>query len=391
MFSLTAFLDVEDEHKSLLYRNYFAFFCSGMMCTVLGALLPSIREEYGISYSFAGFLGSTQQIGTLLAVLFAGFLPYAIGRKRSSCILGSGTYIGMFLLCLTGNPLALVFAYTFMGMGRGTLSNITNVVVGQYAGNKGGGLNMLHAVFAVGASISPIIAMLSGSSGWRIPLYIIGGLSLIAMILLGTSSMDSGREKKEKGESVIPKTMDFWTAAIILFFYMCAESCLMNWLVTFVLDTGVLTGVYAILVQSLLWIMILVGRVSCAWLSTRFSRPKLIALMGTLMTLFFILLINTTKEWLIIVAVLGEGLAMSGIYPTTLATMPSKYNRSTMATGICIAAANAGGIIMPAIVGMIADSTGDFRSGFAAIGVALALMLVVMFMKVSAERKTRKD
>ena len=47
MFSLNRFLDVKKEDQSLLYFTYYAFLCSGMMTTVLGAILPSLSEEYG--------------------------------------------------------------------------------------------------------------------------------------------------------------------------------------------------------------------------------------------------------------------------------------------------------------------------------------------------------
>ena len=105
MFSLGSFLDVRKEDRPLLYYTYYAFLVSGMMSTVLGAILPSLSAEYGLSYSVQGSLLSFHQIGNLAAVYLAGFLPYAIGRKRSTLLGASGIILGLVFMTLYGNPL----------------------------------------------------------------------------------------------------------------------------------------------------------------------------------------------------------------------------------------------------------------------------------------------
>ena len=155
MASLNSFLGVKRENAPLLYYTYYAFLVSGMTSTVLGAVLPSLSAEYSLSYSVQGTMLSFHQIGNLFAVYLAGFLPYALGRKKSTVLGASGIILGLVLMTLYGNPFFLMFAFALTGIGRGTLSNMTNVVVGQNASNKAGGLNLLHACFAVGAFVSP--------------------------------------------------------------------------------------------------------------------------------------------------------------------------------------------------------------------------------------------
>ena len=74
MFSLGRFLDVRKEDRSLLGFTYYAFLVSGMMSTVLGAILPSLSSQYQLSYSVQGSLLSFHQIGNLLAVYGAAVL-----------------------------------------------------------------------------------------------------------------------------------------------------------------------------------------------------------------------------------------------------------------------------------------------------------------------------
>lgn len=389
MFSLTRFLDVGKESRGLLLRCYFCFLCSGMMCTLIGALLPAVRAEYGISYALAGVLTSAHQTGNILAVLAAGFLPYMIGRKRSSVAMGSGNFLGLLLLTATGGRLPLLAAYTLTGAGRGTMSNITNVVVGQRAGNKAGALNLLHAVFAVGATISPFIAIAAGDSLWRLPCWVVAFFCLLSLVLLWASPLEDTKEARPAEGSLLPRTADFWRVTLILFCYISAESCLMNWLVTFVKDTGIIKGIFALSVQSLMWIMIMSGRLLCAWLSSRVDRNVLVLVLASVAAGFFILLTHTQSKVLTIVSVLGVGLSMGGIYPTTLSTMPERYARSTSATGICMSVACVGGVVMPLLVGLAADRTGDIRSGFVLVLGAFALLLGVIVWKIAAERKGR--
>ena len=151
-----SFLGVRKEDAGLLVRIYFLFFVSGMMSTVLGVILPFLGDEHGLSQTVRGALLSAHQIGNLAALFISGILPYAIGRKQNTVLLGSGIVIGLALITLTGNPLILFCAFALTGIGRGTMSNITNVVVGETMENKGAGLNLLHATFAVGAFIAVI-------------------------------------------------------------------------------------------------------------------------------------------------------------------------------------------------------------------------------------------
>ncbi len=160
MNSLASLLKVKRDDVPLMYTIYFAFFTSGMMSTLIGALLPFMKTEYNMSYVLSGAVISAHQIGNFCALLIAGYLPYLIGRKRSTITLSLGIVIGFLLMTLTSNPVLLLVAFAFTGIGRGTMSNITNVVMSEIAENKTASLNLLHASFAVGAFLAPFLAIL---------------------------------------------------------------------------------------------------------------------------------------------------------------------------------------------------------------------------------------
>ncbi|MDD4012391.1 MAG: MFS transporter, partial [Sphaerochaetaceae bacterium] len=87
-----------------------------------------------------------------------------------------------------------------------------------------------------------------------------------------------------------------------------------------------------------------------------------------------------------IISVLLFGLFLSGTYPTTLATMPTAFNSSTVATGTCIALASLGAIIMPSIIGAIAQASG-LVGAIGVICIALGAMLSLMTAKAIIEKR----
>lgn len=389
MVSMKKFLGVDDDYSALLYRTYFAFFCSGMMSNVLGCVLPSLREAYGFDYAFQGTLSSVNQIGNLAAVWLSGFLPFAVGRKNSTLIMGSGIVIGLLMMALFGNPFVLILSFILIGVGRGTMSNITNVVVGQYTENKTAGLNLLHATFAVGAVISPSIVASLGPARWRIPLLVISGAMAVSLLLLGLSNLDNKRGAKSKDESKIPTAFSFWLNTFIMFFYLCCEASLMNWLVTYFKDSGIFSEGLSNMMAAVLWSTILLGRLICATLANKVNKSLLILTLGLMLTGFFSLMVFSSNPVVIFISTLGTGLSMSGIYPTTLGTQEKRFNTSTVATGTCIAVATLGSIIMPIIIGNVAKVYG-IKIGMSTILIALICLVILMIVKVFYSFRSEK-
>ena len=111
MSSIAKILRVKKEDVPLMYTVYFAFFVSGMMNTLIGAILPFMKAEYNMSYVLSGAVISAHQIGNFFALLISGFLPFLIGRKKSTLTLSLGFVIGFLLMTLTGNPFFLLLAF----------------------------------------------------------------------------------------------------------------------------------------------------------------------------------------------------------------------------------------------------------------------------------------
>ncbi len=393
MPSLAKMLKVKQNDVPLMYMIYFAFLTSGIMSTLIGALLPFMKEEYKMSYVLSGAVISAHQIGNFFALLIAGYLPYIIGRKWSTFSLSLGIVIGFTLMTLTSNPLVLLIAFAFTGIGRGTMSNISNVVTSQIAENKAAALNILHAAFAIGAFLAPFIALLVTSAmhlSWKVSAWILVTIELVVLFFLRRSSLSGKPKKKEVDEGRdFVKSGRFWLNTFIMFFYLCSEASVIGWLVTYFTDTGKLSPALAQTTSSALWVFILIGRISCAKLSVKMNKNLLLIILSVLQFAFFSMMITVQSTVLIYISLFGFGLAMSGTYPTTLSTMESRFISSTVATGTCIATATLGAIIMPIIIGTVAQSVG-IAGGLATISISILIMFSLILAKAFLERKDGK-
>lgn len=380
-------------NQKLVYCFYYAFFINGLLATMMGSILPMMQEEYGISYGVSGMMLSAHSIGNFIASFIAGVLPIYLGRKRSIMVLSLFTCIGFAVMTLWGNPLILIACFFGIGIGRGSVSNISNVVVAEVSENKEKALNMLHSIFAIGAFIAPFIALAATAKdikGWKIGALTITVLCIGAQLAFFKSTLSNQPLKKKEVANKsygFLKNKKFLISVGILFFYLCAETTINGWLITYLKDTGVMSIGYAQIMASVLWILIMVGRISCAYISQKVNRRYILVVTAIGKAVCFIALISTQNIVFITLAIVGLGLFMAGIYPTTIANIGNIITEYPMAIGTILAIGGIGSIIMPSITGIIAEQVG-IAGGMAAISVAVILMVLCtignMFIKDEA-------
>lgn len=360
---------------------------------MLGSLLPFMKAEYDLSYAMSGAMLSVHQIGNQIAVFVAGFLPYLLGRKKSTVLLSTGVLIGMVLMAITGNPVLLLIAFGATGIGRGAMSNISNVVVSEITTNKTSSLNLLHATFAVGALLAPFLTILLTSVigvSWRLGAFLVAACACAMLWFLGRSSLSNTPAKKadvQEGTGFL-RSFRFWLVSVMLFAYLCAESTITGWLVTYFKDSGIMSGTLAQSTSSVLWVMMLAGRLLCVAFFYNANKYKLILAMSAATIVFYLLMISSQDVRVIFPALMGLGLSMACIYPTGLACMDPRYTSSTAALGTCIALASFGSVLMPMLVGAIAGRT-TIAGGMGAISVVLVLLLVLAAVNLFTAKKAK--
>ncbi len=384
------------EEKKQFYFSYVIFLINGMLALSIGALMPFIRDARGLNYAFCGLLVSLHSLGNLFSSFAAGALPAWLGRKKSILIFNSAFPLAYLLMLGGGGEWSLILAFFMTGLARGATSNFCNHMINNLSPGKAWIINGLHGMFSVGAFLFPLLltAVTYNEAGnflyvcWG--MVIMGALSFSLYALIPTE--DGPVKKKTSGKPQLGflKEPIFYLCVATLFFYLCAEQGVIGWLVTYFKDAGLLSGALAQVMSSVLWIMILAGRLSTAWLSTRIKKEKLLLMMGIGLVLFFIVLITARSGGMIVIGIMGFGFSMSGIYPTTVSFAGHIIKRYAMAWSVMLTTASVGAIVMPSLIGRIAEAAGIFY-GMSSVAAAVVVDLgFIIALKVYIDRQQKQ-
>ena len=370
----------------VILLNLFSLGIGGIL---VGSFLPMLRADYGLSYSTGGLLVSAFNIGTMGAGLLAGFLPIFLGRKHSFFLLSLTEGIGFLLIVLTGQPVALFFAFMIVGMARGAGTNYGNGVANELSADNSSLLNLINAMFALGALVCPFLLLgcnRFGPHGWKLAAVIAAALGLISSATMLPMTLGNAPAQGGKPDFGFLHSRLFWVTVALVFSYMCVESSIIGWIVSFFSDSGAASESFSLLLNGLLWLAILAGRFGCTALSARMSSARLLLILTVGMVVFFALLMVLHSLPLMILATLGFGLAVSGMYATGLGNAGVVFNRYPVALGFFMFFTGLGSICFPSIVGAVADWT-NIRTGMLVLFFPLALQLVCVIANLSVSKR----
>ncbi len=392
---------MEDKIKRKQFILCFAvFMANGMLALSIGSLLPFIRDAHGLDYAFCGLIVSLHSVGNLFSSFFSGALPMLIGRKKSILLFELFFPISFLVMLLGGNRFLLAFAFFATGVARGASSNYCNTKINSIATGMAWALNCLHACFAVGAFVFPLILMLitrTESDNWVYACIFLVILGVLTCIMYYLIPEDQDEVKKSKNADTTEETKAFgffrepifYVVTATLFFYLCAEQGVIGWMITYFKDTGLLPPNLAQVTASILWVMILCGRLTTAFLSTRIKKENLLPAMGIGIVLFFVVLIMSKTTTPIIIGIMGFGFSMAGIYATTVSFAGELIKKYSLAWSFILTTASLGSIIMPSIVGILADDYGIY-TGVASIAIALFIDMIFIMLLVRRVKKNDK-
>ena len=382
--------------NALIRATLFVFFVSGASSVLMGNLMPFLREAYDISYAQAGFLLSLPSWGNIASIFITGYLPTYIGRRKTVLMTSCWMAVAFLLITLGfGGIGALVAACIMIGIARGGNTNFSNTMMSTLPGKKSAiGYNLLHGAFAAGAVLSPLalIACTANSdSGWQL---MTGGIVVLCLVQLAVYlKMKLPAENITKSIRSVDrsflKNKNFWLGAAILFFYISTEYAIVNWLVTYFKDTGILSPAVSQLMTSLLWVVIFIGRMLGAALVGKVSRKILLVVDGVGLLACFLLVFFSRSQLPIFLGIMGVGLFMATIYTSALALGTERIKGNDLGVSTMILVGTTGGIITPAVVGMVAEKAG-IQMGMGVVVAVTALLLITILVSVFSKGTEEK-
>ena len=343
----------------------------------LGSALPDISSAHNLTYSVSGALLSCYSLGNLASGILSGLAVLYLGPKIAAVILTLSICAGMGGLTLSDTPVMLMVSFGLVGFGRGSLITFSQGMV-SLADSRPSTTGLLHAAFAAGAILAPLMFSALRVISWRMGLVFVAGLGLIAAGLFAVVRDYPGREGSSGRSSAFLREGGFIMIAALMFLYLCCEFALNGWLVSYMTHKRMSMN-YAQSMAALLWVVMLAGRLICARLVKRVSGARLLVVLSGGAAIFFGVMLKSEGGALVALSVAGLGLFMSGISPLIYASAAPYSNKYPLAMGVIFTAGCTGGTLMPLLTGIIAERFG-FDGGMSAILFAF-VMLVLLAVK----------
>jgi len=390
LFSLACSLDrMSSSVASPIRARLLTLLCYGtMMGLAIGLnLLPVFLTTLSTTYGGADGL-TGEQLGRLGALAFAGLVVGIVITGPLADRYGAKPFAQLGNALITVSLVAMAFApdYTLLacsvfalGLGAGVLDMVLSPIVSALNPEKRAvALNWLHSFYCVGAAVTVLAGSLAlgAGFGWRGSCLILLPLPLLLLAAFAPLKFpELAHESVRTSVRTLLGHRWFQLAVAGIFLGGATELGMAQWLPAYAetslgFPTWISGG--SLLLFS---VAMALGRMVVGLTGPKFDPFRLMAWSCGTTIVLFLLGAFLPMPTLALAACIFAGFTGSCLWPTMLAVTADRYPTGGASMfGALAALGNAGGIVMPWIVGWIADRS-DLHWGLAVSALAPLLML----------------
>ncbi len=365
------------------------FAMSGVLAIASGIIVSLLRDRFAFSYGLTGTMVSVMNVGNMLALLAAGFLPARIGERASALLLGSGFALGYLLMALTGNPALLLLSFLLVGISKGSTANQCTVLVGRNAADRPKSVILMNAWYALGALLCPFLVAGFGRLGAIAPMLGLSGAGVFFFLMLLSLNLPGKGQGVEAGRPrdrrAFLRSPLFIVLSLLLFCQNGAEYTVSGWLVTYYKNERILADSLASYTVTVQWFSTLVLRLLLARFSRGANTGRRLTVMGLCLTAAYVLLIRMRSPLGALTALALFSGSIAGVYPMAVAAVGKMMSSESI--GVMLSFAGLGGIVFPWLVGAVADAAG-LPAGMAVNIIPCAGIVVLSFLLFRMDAET---
>lgn len=346
------------------------------------SVMPFITAEFaakGVSLAAAGLIFTAGAAGGILGNLLAGFGSDLIGRRRLVWIAALLLAISLGLAASAQLWLLFVITFVFISGTQGALSTgINALVTDANRGSRARALNILHGVYGVGATVSPLVIgyLLDKGLYWR---WALGGTGVIwlcyGIVSWLLTRNDDAKELivgKQKLDLGMLRQRPFLALFAMGFIYNGVAVSLLGWITVFMKQSEGFSTLFSVSMISIFYLALTSGRFLCALFSEKIGYARTLLILAIGITVTYPIVFLGLRSLLVVAGIFLTGLSFSGLFPTALAYGSRLYpEQSGTLSGTLSVALTLGSMIPPLWTGVIAE-----RWGFqTALGINYLLVL----------------
>jgi AAHS family benzoate transporter-like MFS transporter len=409
-------------HRFILFWCFIILVLDGYDLGVVGAALPMIMKEMGVTATTAGFMASSALFGMMIGAMCFGALADRLGRRKILTLSISLFSIFTAGAGLTHDPMSFSMTRFVAGLGIGGVLPIAAAQMGEFspASIRSRLIAIVFAGYAVGGVLVALVGkQLIADYGWQSTFFVAGlPLALIPLMLKALPEsvpylirhqrdVDLHRiAKKVAPDQTIPLDAQFVVSIIdrqseapvlelfrekrgfstvmiwiAFFFGLFMVYALSSWLTKLLALAGYSLG------SALNFVLVfntgaILGAIGGAWLGDKFNIKTVLACLYGLGAISLTAMGYIKSSELLSVAVFIVGASTLGTQLVAYAYAASFYPASIRSTGVGFASSvgRMGGIFAPIIIGAVVALELPLEQNFLVIGLAGFLGMIAVLL-----------
>lgn len=375
---------------------YVCFISLGLPDSLLGSAWPTIYKDLDVPFSFAGIISALICMCTIISSLLSDKLTKKFSSGTVTCVsilLTATALIGFSIS--TEFWMLILFAIPY-GLGAGGVdAALNNYVALNYESKH---MSWLHAMWGVGATISPYIMgyALTNGSGWNQGYLIVSIIQFTICLFVFFTLPKWKKNKKEEEKNETKKSLKLIEvmkipgaiSSVIMFFAYCAlEQSAMLWASSYLVQNNNIKEEVAAILASMFAIGITLGRFINGFLTLKLSDKKLIKL-GLFIIVIGVVLMFIPLNLTTIIGFILIGLGCAPIYPSIIRLTPELFGEenSQAMIGVQMACAYLGVLLMPPLFGVLAD---NFTISLLPIYLLIILILMIVMNFITNKKAVK--
>ncbi len=411
------------------------YFFIGTAAVLVPSVMPFITSEYmatGLTLAAIGFIFPARAVGGIFGNLLAGVTSDRLGYSKLVWIAALALAASMALTAAARPWLFFLAGFALISIVQSSLTTGINAMVADAnRASRARALNVLHGVYAVGATISPLVFGLILEQGvpWRWAMaatgllwfvYGLGAFLLYRTVYTPPASApapaadepEPDAEQKKTPQNgartsflssswdtlrdvlysnwVMLRNVGFLSLFLISFIYNGVAFSLLGWVAVFMQESVGFSIFSSISMISVFYVALTAGRFLCAAYAERLGYAATLLILAVGLALTYPLVVFSTTAAPLVIGIFLTGLTLSGLFPTALAFGSRLYpQQSGAVTGILNVAMIAGSMLPPLWTGLFSDIW-SFQTALG-INYSMAfLLLVVCLYLARLERQTAR-
>ncbi|MES2005265.1 MAG: MFS transporter [Bacteroidota bacterium] len=234
--------------KASLFLNYFVF---AILLNSVGTVILQVQNNYGVAQGAASILEAFKDLSIAIISFLVSSYITRIGYKNAMLIALGFVAAVCFIMPFTASFLTTKLLFAAVGSGFALIKMSVYSTIGLVTKNEKEHIslmNFIESFFMIGILTGYFIFSSfvdnnnPKSTEWLKVYYLLGGISLLAFLLLLSAPLDESSIKNQENGSMLKdfgKMFELMVSPIVLvfifcaFFYVLIEQSIMSWLPTF--------------------------------------------------------------------------------------------------------------------------------------------------------------